>query len=936
MSKGSNTTTTSTTPDPVAMATYYNMLGRAQGVASTPYEAFTGEEVAPINAQQTAGIGQINQNAGFAKPYAEQGLGNIAQGSGAVTPEDIARYYDPYTGQVINATQADFDVQNQRANSIVTGNAAAQGALGGDRVGVAQALTQEGQQRVQAPIIAGLRSSGFRSAEEMANAQKARQLAGGAGEVSSATGAQSAALQGAGAMFGAGTLQQQTQQAADTQARLDYYQKQGYPFAVAQWLAGIDTGVGSQLGGKGTTTGPAPNIFAQLAGVGLAGAGMFAKAADGGRIKGLASGGLANPWGEAGQGWVPTIGLTPGKGAPPPPNAPKETNPFTKDSAKGLASLGKKATDWWNDSASSPLTDYNPTQDFSNANFGVGPELPNFYMMNGGVARGYDVGGTPTSVGVGSFVDDDMPSDIVAQRFPKELMARHISPADQRLREVGQQHLQEPTGQLYEPSGMAPRPVATETIRPDEPAPVAQQDVIPQARAAFRGVAEEPEPDVMSYAPRGVRAAPRGVAAQQSDFPEPTPEPSEASAFGGLGNVLGKLSPEAKQGLISMGLGMMANRVGGPGSFLAAMGEGGQQGMTTYASAKAATAQRALEQQKLEEARLRHMTMTPYQKATLERENLQFVGQNEDGYPVYIDKRTGKETIGANKLQAKAPAGYVRNPDGSMSAIKGGPSDPEIVAGLVKAKSGAQIPDATADFLAERVINGDAKALVGLGRGAQGAENIIRVQTLVAQKAAERGLNAKDILAGIAEQSGLTASQRTFGTQIARMAINSTEAEGAIHQGLEVSKQVARTKFVPINKLIQMAEGNISDPDLLEFRAANLAIINTYARAISPTGVPTVHDKEEAMKIVSEATSPEAYERVMRRMLKEIAIAHAAPLKAKQELERIRKSSSSSEPVTPAVIAPEVPAKPGSTPKRVRQNGHTYEQQTDGSYKAID
>src|SRR6185369_997223 len=65
---------------------------------------------------------------------------------------------------------------------------------------------------------------------------------------------------------------------------------------------------------------------------------------------------------------------------------------------------------------------------------------------------------------------------------------------------------------------------------------------------------------------------------------------------------------------------------------------------------------------------------------------------------------------------------------------------------------------------------------------------------------------------------------------------------------------------------------------------------------ISPSGVPTVHDKEEAMKIVSEATSPEAYERVMRRMLKEIAIAHAAPAQAKKELERIRKSSSSAEP----------------------------------------
>lgn len=62
------------------------------------------------------------------------------------------------------------------------------------------------------------------------------------------------------------------------------------------------------------------------------------------------------------------------------------------------------------------------------------------------------------------------------------------------------------------------------------------------------------------------------------------------------------------------------------------------------------------------------------------------------------------------------------------------------------------------------------------------------------------------------------------------------------------------------------------------------------------------------MKVVSEATSPEAYDRVMRRMLKEIEIAHAAPAQAKKELERIRKSSAS--PVEPSPVV----TSPGSRP----------------------
>jgi hypothetical protein len=44
-----------------------------------------------------------------------------------------------------------------------------------------------------------------------------------------------------------------------------------YPFQVAQWQAGIDTGVGSQMGGTSQTQGPQPNPLAQYGGLGLAG-----------------------------------------------------------------------------------------------------------------------------------------------------------------------------------------------------------------------------------------------------------------------------------------------------------------------------------------------------------------------------------------------------------------------------------------------------------------------------------------------------------------------------------------------------------------------------------------------------------------------------------------------------------------------------------------
>lgn len=925
MSKGSHATTTnsssSTAPDPAAMAAYQNLLLRAQTVSNKPYQAFTGEETAPINAQQRAGFGNIN--AGVAGFDPNQAWSNIGQGTSAVDANDINQYMDPYTNQVINATQADFDTQNQRANSIVTGNAAAQGALGGNRVGVAQALTQEGATRAQAPVIAGLRSAGFQSAEQMANTQKARQIQGGAT-------AEQLGMQGAGAQVGAGTLEQQTQQHADTQQMQDYFRAQGYDFQTASWLASLVLPTGSQMGSSSTgvsaTQGPTPNTWAQGAGLGIAAAGLFIK--DGGRIPGFAAGGA--PY-SGGVGWVPDVGAingSPLRAAPFPQHAnmaaPKDNSAKL---GEGLGKIGKGLYDKYgvsqgDNGLSTDASDNGTgiyTGDASMPGFSGGPSWGTgdgaYWARGGGVRRGFESGGVPISTGFGggAYDDDLSPNDAVNERFANPYLGsdqyKNYGADSKSL--VAEGLARHPDIAVAENAPLSAKPVKTLSYIPTpelKPSGVARNDIVPTAQQAFKNINQGVAPEkALGYADDGEgtsdatdfsaarRGAPSGVAA--------APDAQSRKGLFGL-----NLSDEARQGLISMGLGMMANRQGGKGSFLASVGQGGEQGMQTYASAKAQTAQRQLEQQRLEQARLMHNTMTPYQKEMLARENLSPVGTTDDGYPLYIDKRTGKEVIGQTKVQQKAPSGYVKNPDGSMSAIKGGPADPEIVAGMVKAKSGAQIPDATADFLAERVITGDSKALVGLGRGAQGAENIIRIQTLVAQKAAERGLNASDILAKIAEQSGLTASQRTFGTQIAKMAVNSTEAEGAIQQGLEVSKNVPRTKFVPINKLVQMAEGNISDPDLLEFRAANLAIINTYARAISPTGTPTVHDKEEAMKVVSEATSPEAYERVMRRMLKEIAIAHAAPAQAKKELERIRKASNSAEP---AHVAAE--AKPETT-----------------------
>lgn len=882
-SKGSNTTTSTSAPAPAAMAAYQSLLDRAQGVAGQPYQAYTGELTAPMNAQQNLGVGNINQNAGFAQPFIAQGADYANRAAQYLSPEDIARYQNPYTQGVVNATQAQFDRQNAQAQERLKGSAIAQGALGGNRANIAAADLGYQQQLGQAPVIAGLYNQSYNSGLQAAQQQQ-QNLGNAAYSLGNlGVAGQNAALTGAGAQLGAGSLQQQTEQQKLAALYQQFQIAQAFPYQQTQWLAGIDTGVGSQLGGTSSTTAPAPNPLAQYAGVGLLGASMFLKR--GGGVAGYDGGGTVGGEPYAGVGWIPRMNIAPGRGIPAAPGVAAPPQGMSIKDGMSLANGFRGRGDGL-DSGGTWLGNYGATPQYADqmgswwaqAGQGVGPWAP---MRHGGFVRGYDDGGEVDAT-LGA------PFDTFGSRFGSFV-----------------------PGSLPQQDSMRDAYIARNGADPawyrDE-APEAANVPLPRAR-----------PDAGVLPPNAMQTQARGVAAPVAGV---APRASDERRFG-----LGVLPNDLRMPLMAAGLGMLASRSPNIGN---AIGEGGLAGLNTYAQQKQQAYEREQKAQQFQQQSRRldldarrldqvaeqsrkHLELQTktlasteaYRTGMLERENNQYIGNNEEGFPVYVDKRSGKETVGTTKLQGKAPAGYVRNPDGTMSAIKGGPSDPEQLAAVAKAKTtGGVLPDDTADFLADRVLAGDAKALTNLGRGAQGAENIIKVQSLVARKAAERGMNPSDILAKVAEQSGLTAQQRTFGTQVARMAVNSTEAEGAIQQGLEVSKKVGRTRFVPVNKLIQMAEANISDPDLLEFRAANLAIINTYARAISPTGVPTVHDKEEAMKVVSAATSPEAYERVMGRMLKEIEIAHKAPLKAKQEMENIRKSGTQSGAAAPAA-APE-------------------------------
>lgn len=385
---GTNTSTTQSGPPAQYLQQYANVNQQAQTAAATPYQPYTGNLQAGLSPDQQQAIQTIQGTQGIANPFinaAAQEYGNstqdLSQGfapyatnatdfdyqaggtadniynstqpginqadqlynqsAKQLTPTQfsagqVSQYESPYTQQVVNATQAEFNNQNQQQQQAVKGNAISQGAFGGDRADVAAGITAGQQQLAQAPVIAGLENQGYSQALNEFNTQQqvglgaqqasqqlqqgagagilsgnqqglsAMQAAGqlqlGAGQGIASVGGQalganeanawlsSQAGQGlaalgnealntnltqAGAQLGVGNLEQQQAQTALNIPYEQYQAAQAYPFQTSGWLANIAEGLGGASGGQSSTTTPGPSTGSQLAGGALTSAALI-------------------------------------------------------------------------------------------------------------------------------------------------------------------------------------------------------------------------------------------------------------------------------------------------------------------------------------------------------------------------------------------------------------------------------------------------------------------------------------------------------------------------------------------------------------------------------------------------------------------------------------------------------------------------------------
>lgn len=373
------TTTQSNAPPAGMLQAYFNLLGRAGGVADTPYTPYGGPLTAGMDPLQQGAswgttIGAQNILTG-ALPGLDDARGFARDAAGPITADEIAHYTNPYTDDVVRATQADFAHGNQVQQQGVISNAIKSGnAFGGDRMGIAQAELAGAQDRAQAPVIAGLRSQGYTQALTAAQQDAARQ-AQAAGLFGGLAGTQAGIGSGintvANSQFGMGTVAQQTQQAGLNAAYQQFLQQQAYPFQTTGWLGNILGSLGTASGGTGTTTSPGPSVLGQVLGAGATGAGILgalggsagglsvlAALRRGGRVPHLAAGGVpygmaspynagAMPYGNAQMSFVPDamaeIIQRRGLGPPKPPS-PVAGEDFAKSGMDALLKLSGTAS----------------------------------------------------------------------------------------------------------------------------------------------------------------------------------------------------------------------------------------------------------------------------------------------------------------------------------------------------------------------------------------------------------------------------------------------------------------------------------------------------------------------------------------------------------------------------------------------------------------
>jgi len=265
---------------------------------------FSAQQLAKLSQGQKDAITRATAGVGSFEPFLQRGAEAIGQGIGqlgtaqqrvaaaGIDPTSYQQFMNPFTEDVIAATQQDIARQGAMQQNQLGAGAVGAGAFGGSRQAVAQSEIARNVMDQQARTGAQLRSQGFQQAQNLAQQaaqQQLRQaqLTGQLGQTVAGLGTQTAALgqlgqqmgvQDVNTLLGIGGLQQgQTQKEFDV-ARANQLAQQALPFQRIGFLSDIFRGVPALQQTVSRTTTPPPSRGSQLLGLGIAGLGAVGSA----------------------------------------------------------------------------------------------------------------------------------------------------------------------------------------------------------------------------------------------------------------------------------------------------------------------------------------------------------------------------------------------------------------------------------------------------------------------------------------------------------------------------------------------------------------------------------------------------------------------------------------------------------------------------------
>ena len=274
---GSSNTTTQVTENKLpkwvedAGKENYNL---AKQLANKPYTPYPGARIAGLTGNELAAIGMGGQTGAWGSDISSA-RENFARGSAAITNDDIQSYMNPYLSSALNPAARELQEAGARNLNDASARAVSAGAFGGSRGRIDQADVYEKNQQALSDLFKTGYADAFNSALGMAQADKARALQGGQGFLQ--TGALGSDLTDAdiARLTQTGALQRGVDQASLDTAYNDFLEQRDWDLRGLNTMISALSGTPYSTTSSSTGTQPGASPISQIAGLGLAAAGLF-------------------------------------------------------------------------------------------------------------------------------------------------------------------------------------------------------------------------------------------------------------------------------------------------------------------------------------------------------------------------------------------------------------------------------------------------------------------------------------------------------------------------------------------------------------------------------------------------------------------------------------------------------------------------------------